>query len=250
MGISKTLEQLLAEPLYAPPFIVYPILPVKGKLFIYAPKKHMKSLVAFNMMYDLAEGLPVLGQENWKGKRNFTSLIIEQELGERVNYHRFKKIDEYRGGTCQSNIRVVSKNRNVKLDSREGIVMLRKELEETTPDILVLDPLRKFHRQDENDSTSVTKVVDQMDRLIEDFNVSLVILHHAGHSFEGQPVKMRGTSVWGDEADGILKLQRPEANNKKHIRVITEELRHAEPERPFDLWLNPDTYTFSTERPK
>lgn len=242
--MSITLQQLLEEPIHTPPFIVFPLLPVGGKLFLYAPKKHYKSMLMFNLLYDLAEGEEFLF--NWRCERPYTVLLVEQEIGRYMCRSRFDKIQHYRNGQyARDNINIVSKERRIKLDTDEGIQRLRNEIERVRPQVVALDPIRKFHRQDENNSTAITGVIDALDTLIADFGVTFIIAHHSGHESMFQQKHMRGSSVWGDEADTIINLSRPVLRQRDRLRLEIEEIRHAAQPEPIDILFDADTFTFT-----
>ena len=241
--MSITLRTLLEEPVHSPPFVVFPLLPVGGKLFLYAPKKHFKSMLMFNLLYDLAEGEEFLF--NWRCERSYTILLVEQEIGRYMCRSRFDKIQRGRNGRyAMDNINIVSKERRIKLDTDEGVQRLRGEIERVRPQIVALDPIRKFHRQDENNSTAITGVIDALDKLVEDYGVTFIIAHHSGHESMFQQKHMRGSSVWGDEADTIINLSRPAQNRRDKLRVEIEEIRHAAQPEAMDIQFDADTFTF------
>lgn len=240
---ARTLRQLLEERIATPPFVVFPLLPRGGKLFLYAPKKHYKSMLLYNVCYDFAEGLPILGR--WAIAGPLPVLLIEQEIGAYMTRQRFGKIHQFRGGSIATdNITIISKERSYKLDTPEGFEALRQIIAATRPQVVALDPIRKFHRQDENDSTAITRVVDRLDALIEEFGVTFLLTHHSGHPFQGAPPHMRGSSVWGDESDCTINLSKPIQNNNTVIRVKIEDVRHTEAPPHFDLNFIPETHCF------
>ena len=242
--MSVTLRQLLEEPVRTPPFIVFPLLPVGGKLFLYAPKKHFKSMLMFNLLYDLAEGEQFLF--NWRCERAYTVLLVEQEIGSFMCRSRFDRIQRGRNGRyAMDNINICSKERTIKLDTDAGVQRLRGEIERTRPQIVALDPIRKFHRQDENNSTAITGVIDALDSLVEEFGVTFIIAHHSGHESMFQQKHMRGSSVWGDEADTIINLSRPVQRLRNKLRLEVEEIRHAAQPDAMDLEFDTDTFTFT-----
>lgn len=243
----RTLRQLLEEPMEQPPFVVFPLLPYKGKLFIYGPKGHFKSMLLDNCIVELAEGWPLMGHWEVNGGPK-TCMLFEQEVGPYMTRQRLRWITSAReAGTALDNIIIVSKERDIRLDTPDGYANLHEIISHYRPNIVALDPIRKFHRQDENDSTAITRVVDAMDRLIHELNVTLLIAHHQGHPSQFQNNShMRGSTVWGDEADAILNLRRPTADPNK-IRVTTEKVRHAADPPPFDLLFQPDSCTFRRE---
>jgi len=118
--VAQSLEQFLAIPPDPQFFHVWPLLPRQGKLFIGAEAKSLKSMLALNMAYELAEGLPVLGCFKTSGEKRV--LVIEQEIGQQRLQERLRKIHSQRGGVKVSdNLWVVSKDLGARLDTQEGL---------------------------------------------------------------------------------------------------------------------------------
>ena len=247
--MPKTLQQLVDEPLEPVPFIIKPLLPKHGKLEIYAPAEHFKSMLLMNILYDLAEGTKVLGR--WDVDKPHSSLFVEQELGDYGCKTRFTSIHTYRAGTAAgSNINVTTKRREIRLDNEAGFKRLQQEIEaiDPLPTVLALDPIRKFYHDDEDESTSITKVIHQMDKLIEQYKVAIIFTHHEGHEKESGKHNPRGSSVWMDEPDAILRLSKPIASDERVIRVTPQKVRHGEKMRHFDIMYDKDTSTFCERR--
>lgn len=243
-----TLQQLVDEPADPVPFIIKPLLTKQGKLEIYGPAEHFKSMLLMNMLYELAEGEKVLGR--WTIEKPYTSLFVEQELGDYGCKVRFTSIHRYKAGTAAgANISVTTKRREIRLDHPAGIERIKKEIEScpAIPEILALDPIRKFYHDDESDSTSVTKMIHALDKLIEDYKFSVIFTHHEGWEKENGKHNPRGSSVFRDEPDAILRLSKPTAN--EHIvRVTPEKIRHGEKIKHFDLVFDKDSSTFKEKQ--
>ncbi len=93
----------------------------------------------------------------------------------------------------------------VRIDSPRGFERLIENVRSLKPRLVVLDPLVRLHRQDENSATQVAALLDPLERLRNDLGVAIVIVHHTsksggrGSDFGGN--NLRGSSdlyAWGD----------------------------------------------------
>lgn len=244
--MAQSLEQFLAIPPDPQFFHVWPLLPRQGKLFIGAEAKSLKSMLALNMAYELAEGLPVLGCFKTSGEKRV--LVIEQEIGQQRLQERLRKIHSQRGGVKVSdNLWVVSKDLGARLDTQEGLSIIRGHIEQAAPHVIVFDPLRKFHTQDEDSSTQMGALMRVIDGLHEQYDIATIIVHHHGKPREDRqrnsPVNLRGSSVLYDEGDSYVTVTRPDWRNHDLIQ-LSFVLRSAEDPHPMRLQLDPATLTF------
>ena len=248
----KTVAQLIEEDVPDIPYILKPLLTKQGKLLVFAPYWHYKTMFLMHLTAEMADGASPFNE--WKVNAPTQSLFIEQELGPFGCRARYKRIIDARGSnTAGYNIFIVPKDRDIKLDQPIGFARLKSIIKaiEPTPAVLVLDPIRKFYRggeRDEDDSSTVTKVIEAMDELIKEFKVSIIFSHHEGHPGEqGSKGHPRGSSVWMDEADGAIALSKPIPGNHKRIRITYKKVRHEEMPHPdhFDVEFDKDTFTFN-----
>lgn len=108
------------------------------------------------------------------------------------------------------------------LDDRDDIEELRFRIEEFKPIMVVLDPLDSFFGGDEN-SAKDTKIVRRaIDELIDEYDVTFVILHHETKSSD-KPTP-RGSGAWYGWADSVLHVK----GKKRTIPGILEPLDFVE----------------------
>ena len=120
--------------------------------------------------------------------------------------------------------------------SRLGLPADRQRLERTVaqrrPRLLVLDPLIRLHRIDENDASQVAPLLSFLRQLQRRYQVAVALVHHArkdAHATRpGQA--LRGSSELHGWGDSNLYLRR-----HKHALTLTTEHRAAPSAEPFAL---------------
>jgi hypothetical protein len=95
--------------------------------------------------------------------------------------------------------------RPIRIDTAEGLGRLQATVRAMAPTLLVLDPLVRMHRADENSAASVSALLSPLTELQQAHNLSLILVHHAtkqgGKSKEMTGQDFRGSSdfyAWGD----------------------------------------------------
>jgi RecA-family ATPase len=116
-----------------------------------------------------------------------------------------------------------------KLDNAKDITRLKNDLILHRPDILILDPWYKMLTVEDNRSYSFTQ--DVMDGIIEDFNLSIVVIHHdtkpqfdptsGGYSTSRWPRGPRTVEGWFDT---IISMG---GDLDTDLRELRFEARHA-----------------------
>lgn len=249
--MALDLDTFLDQP--SPPgyFYCWPLLPKRGKMFIGGEAKSFKSMLALNIAYDLSEGLDVLGSFKvvGKGKR---VLLIEQEIGEVRLRERLAAIHKARAGPhVGSNLWVVSKDLGARLDTDEGLAIIKGHIEQAAPHVIIFDPLRKFHNLDEDSSTAMGGMMKVLDKLQEQYDLTSIIVHHHGKPREDRarnsPTNLRGSSVLYDEGDTYMTVTAPDWRNK-HLRQLSFVLRSAEDPAPIMVELEPASMTFNVQQ--
>jgi hypothetical protein len=91
----------------------------------------------------------------------------------------------------------------LRLDLESDRQLLRNTVESIRPILLILDPLIRLHRLDENDASQIAGLLSFLRELQRSFHLSIVVVHHArkgaGAARPGQA--LRGSSElhgWGD----------------------------------------------------
>jgi hypothetical protein len=106
---------------------------------------------------------------------------------------------------------------------------LERTVAERRPRLLVLDPLIRLHRIDENDASQVAPLLSFLRELQRKYQVAVVVVHHArkdaGGTRPGQA--LRGSSELHGWGDSNLYLRR-----HKQSLTLTTEHRAAPPPIP------------------
>lgn len=73
-----------------------------------------------------------------------------------------------------------------KVDKEYDMELLRRALETTNPDVVTLEPFRGIWRGEENDSTAMEGVLDDLAKVAHDYKVAIMIGHHERKSGAGE----------------------------------------------------------------
>lgn len=211
------------------PFYVKDWLPKRGKSMLYAPPKSGKSYVCLQLSRCIGCGVDFIGIPTKQG----SVLYIQYELGEEILQGRLKQTSK-----DYENV-FVGTTFSMKLDTASGQKQLWRAMEAVEPNVLILDPWYKAILGDENESTDVRKITDFLDSVIEGFNCSILIIHHAGKDLAKRG---RGSSVLEDWVDSYIQMQRiSPAGQKLKVKIKPIFLRHAQlPPEPIELELGDD----------
>jgi RecA-family ATPase len=254
-----TLDELLKTPADNTFYLSWPLIPRGGRIIIGAPAKHYKSMLALNLAYDLAEGIPLCGLKKrdgsplWPVKRPYVVLYVEKEIGKYRLKERMEKIHSALDGEIAlDNLYLDPKGNQVLLDVPSGITALEKRLDKINPDVLILDPLRKFHVQDEDSSTEMVRVMSHLDAIQQKYHdLTTIVLHHTGKRSEfrdqRKPEALRGSSLMFDDADTVIMMSRENPNKPENIQ-LNFVLRSAEDPKPVNLVFDKETFLFKPRK--
>jgi hypothetical protein len=110
---------------------------------------------------------------------------------------------------------------------------LRDVLGELRPHVLVLDPLVRLHRLDENSASDISRLLGFLRELQRAFDLAVVLVHHASKKHRAQPGQtLRGSSDLHAFGDSNAYLARDGDR-----LVLTLEHRAAKPLEPLTLQL-------------
>lgn len=252
-----SLQELLTLPADPTYYLSFPLIPKGGRIVIGAPPKHFKSMLALNLAYDLAEAEPLWGLKKadggalWEVKRPLSILYVEQEIGRYRVKERMEKIHGARGGELAPlNLHFECKGSGIMLDTDVGRSILEERVEQLKPDVLVIDPLRKFHTQDEDSSTEMVKVFKALDNIQERHELTALILHHTSKRSEfrdpSDPESLRGSGEIFADGDTFIMLTKPIKGNDNIIRLHFNIRSSASP-KPVTLEFDEGTYLFKKQ---
>ena len=214
------------------------------------PKKACKSWILLNGAWNLSEGKPFLPLYSGDKPPDstfiftpprpirivyFTQEDTEDDLHDRIEI-MFKA-----GRVPNDRLWCVPKDLSLKFDSNKGRKQIEEYLGEIETnagpiDLLVYDPMRRFHSQSENDSDVISRFWDVVNYLSRKFKSAAFIAHHvikpSGDKEkwydQASPYMARGSSdiyAGGDGFVNIVPIRSPQPDLERNIEVHFESKR-------------------------
>jgi len=129
--------------------------------------------------------------------------------------------------------------------------ILREALERKKMSYLIVDPLARFHRKNENRVDEMSAILENIEWAAREAGLmGTVIVHHHNKPNDSNKgshgARIRGSSVimdWGNAHVMVAKKFRDTVSRRKYITAHFE-LRDAEEPEPIDLSLNTETLRF------
>ena len=232
-----SLKELIDDSNPPPPEIIGGgLLPQGSILMIVAKQKVGKSLLAMNIALHLAAGKKFLA---FPIKSHHRVLFLAAEGGPYLFKERAMRMMDSIGGTEGIVERLdLVVDSDIRLDDADGLKHLKAIIEERHPNVVVFDPLVKFHNADENSAKEMTVVLRNLRQLIADHDIAVILVHHQGKGGEGN---IRGSSTISGEYDSCMMLTAKEGAGKIHMKL---ELRHNEAPSPMMIRLKRDSLVF------
>ena len=215
------------------------VLPVQSKCVIGGPPKANKSFVALNMAMCMAQGRHIFGAYYNNGtpvlpcNKKFRVLYFEQEIGPDGLRDRLHAMTN---GELDPSIELFIKSRDMqmRLDMDSGRELIAAECAEVKPDVVIFDPLAKFHLYDENSAQQMGAVMRAGDKLVEKFGTAIIYIHHTAkpgaEDTKRGGDRLRGSSAVFADVDTLILVDRQGASNVREPVIKLEmELRRGEP---------------------
>lgn len=235
-----TLKELLADKSPAPPAIIEDgILNHRSLLMIHGTPKAGKSFFAANLALGIAAGRGFAGFRIHRPKR---VLVLSAEGGYYSNRDRLltmaKSLSNEQAESAELSCCFDSR---WKLDDAESFRDLEAFIGESQAEVIVIDPLVRFHEGEENSAKEMSTVLGRIRKLIEDLGISVILVHHEGKDASRG---VRGSSAISGEYDAAIGLSMARGSHKLHF-----DLRHAENPPDLTLTFNSETFWFEGANP-
>ena len=203
-------------------------------LLIVGPAKSKKTFLTQNLALAIAFGDDFAGFKIPKPKKVFYFLA---EGGYYPNRERIKKMNIGKDLRYSENFMLGCFN-YLPIDNDEAFEMMYKLIEEAKPEVLILDPLIRFHNADENSASQVSQVFGRLRQLIDELGISIILVHHTG-KIESRG--SRGSSAIVGEYDSSIALHSEPNGTTK----LSFDMRHVETPSSRIIRFNPETFWFS-----
>ena len=220
------------------------------KMIVYGRYKSLKSMIVMDLGFDLVTGQEWIGFDiPVEGK---SVLYLQLEIPYKLLQRRIQKTWAFRGKHYQQLKPFHFWTQHfLKLDQPAGFEAIRRQLSYIKPDVLIVDPLYKVVSGNILAPVDSQHVIDAFDRLIEEFNISIVIVSHTRKATldmaEWGSDDMIGASFYSNWADSIIKVER---RGSDRLQIKFDVIRHAEEElEPIEVDFNRDTLMLSVVQP-
>jgi hypothetical protein len=232
-----TLNKLLEDNTPPPEQIIGGgILLYKSMLLIAGAPKAKKTMLVTNLALALTAGKSF---SIFEIKEKHKVLVLSAEGGYYPNRDRIKKMSNAIEIQHTENAQFIFDSR-LKLENEDDYSALKQMIEENKPDVLVVDPYVKFHNKDENSAQEMGYVLEKLRNIIEDYNLSIILVHHLGKSSQQGA---RGSSAIMGEYDSCITLNKPESGSKHKLEF---DLRHSNNPSNNLIVFNKETLWFET----
>jgi len=197
--------------------------------------KCCKSWLGLDMAISVASGTPCLGRFAVYNPGAVLIYLAEDTLAdvrarcEAICAHRFISLSQL----DLFSITVSS----LRLDLAEDQKRLHATIAHKKPRLLLLDPLVRLHRLDENSSADISRILGFLRELQREHALAIILVHHASKRQHAQPGQsLRGSSDLHAFGDSNAYLAR-----KQDRLVLTLEHRSAKPIDPLEIQLVSDS---------
>ena len=209
----------------------------KTILTIIGEAKAKKSFLALNIAVAMARGEGFAGFTVNEKKK---VLLLSAEGGYYPSRERIKQVTKDEADEVLDSIFTL-KYVNLSVDDNENYEELTQMIRATSPDVVIIDPLIKFHSQDENSSAGMSIVFRRFRELIEDFGISIIVVHHTG---KNRSLGGRGSSFITGEYDSCITIAKPNTGSTHKLKF---DMRHVETPDSRNIQFNTDTLWFEED---
>lgn len=221
---SRPISELMAMPDEEPEWMVNPLFTVASNGWIGAEPKVGKSWAGLELVYCLSTGSPFLGRFAVPQRRKV--LYIQEEDSSRRVRRRLGQIirgDATRSVPSDEYLRYVIRE-GFRIDSPVWIELLRRDVIDFLPDVIVLDVFNRLHGQNENDQKEMTEILRILTSFTNEYGCAFIVVHHDRKPQQGNEARgnqrLRGSGVLGGWGECSLYLRRAK---EKDTIIVTPE---------------------------
>lgn len=218
------------------------------KLYMTGPSKAAKSTLLIELLMAFATGGEWLGLKCRKSK----VLYINLEIDSNSFNHRVENIRSKLGITIDKGV-VGILNLRGHAEPLQGLTdKLINRAKDYNFDVIIIDPLYKVQGGDENSAGDITMFTNEIDRITEKLNCSVICTHHhpKGDVSNRQVVdRGSGSGVFGRDADALIDLIELEWEPIVEETAWRAEfvLREFAPRDPIDFFFDHPIHRLDTE---
>jgi RecA-family ATPase len=232
---TKSINDILEDTTTAPPAIIdNGILLENTVLLIFGKPKTRKTFLSNNLAIAIAQGQSFSVFRIPNPRR---VVHLSAEGGYYSMRDRIKQMYRSVSTQVQNNLDICF-NAQLILNNDEELTKLEGLLKEKRTEVLIMDPFVRFHNLDENSSTDMTEVLRRIRRLIEELNISVILVHHTG---KAEGANARGSSAITGDYDSAIQIT---TTGDSLVHEFSFDMRHVETPDPIEVKFNPETLWF------
>lgn len=194
----RNLGEYLAEKIEVPPFLVSQGQLVAGEISVMIARAGKgKTTYGMNRLIRWAAGLPVFDDltDSQVPIRPLKICLIENEGAAYFMQEKLELLLESGAGLTKEQQELARENVKIwgdggysglKIDRAADLELLRRAADEHDLDALFIEPFRGIWSGEENDSTAMEKVLDDMVALGSEFGCAIMLAHHERKSGAGE----------------------------------------------------------------
>jgi phage/plasmid primase-like uncharacterized protein/archaellum biogenesis ATPase FlaH len=182
-----------------PDFLVHGIIPKESLGMIHGASGHKKTFLALHMAYHIGCGL------EWAGRKiksdNDKSVIYLAGEGKHGIKFRFRGLwQQYKRDMNNIFAHDGAFNLNTIDGYTEARNIIKTIITDTnkSPSVIFIDTLHRFLEGDENSSKDAKTMIDACDKIKQEFNCAVILVHHTGLNADD---RARGSSSWKASMD-------------------------------------------------
>lgn len=193
------------------PWLVEGIWQSGGDGIIGGPPKTLKTYFVIDMSVSVASGSACLGR--FSVPNAGPVLVYLGEDAEEAIIERVRGIALAKQVSLDKIPLHFVRTPSIRLDAGPDLKLLRQAVRQYRPRLLVLDPLIRLHRGDENSAALVSRVLGDLRILSREFEVAIAVVHHIrkkrSGTQEGQNLRGSGDlHGWGDSNVYLVRDRR------------------------------------------
>ena len=232
-----TLKQIINDHSPMPePIIKNGILLDETMLVLVGPPKSKKTFLAQNIALAIASGKSFANFEITKPKK---VLYFLAEGGYYPNRDRLQKMGAYFSEKYMENF-MLSLFSYMPINHNDAYNTMYNFIKDSGAEVVVIDPLIRFHDVDENSASQLSDVFGRIRILINELKVSVILVHHTG---KVETRGGRGSSALVGEYDSCITIHKGLDNAIK----LSYDTRHTESPISNQIHFNPDTFWFESD---
>lgn len=189
------------------------------------PPKCCKTWLGLDLAVSIASGTDCLGRFEVKQQGRVLIYLAEDALP--MVKQRIEGICRHRNLNITELDLYVVDTPSLRLDLADHRHKLKETLARFQPSLLLLDPLVRLHRMDENSSADISRLLGFLRGLQRHFSLAVALVHHMAKRNNAQLGQaLRGSGdihAWADSSAYLLRA-------KDHLRLVIEHRTAAAPD--------------------